>query len=60
MDKFYLGMDVGATYIRFITYEVCLKKISNIKKKTFERYGDVNLEIDRNICKPINLSLIHI
>ncbi len=54
MDKFYLGMDVGATYIRFITYEVCLKKISNIKKKTFERYGDVNLEIDRNICKPIN------
>ncbi len=27
MDKFYLGMDVGATYIRFITYEVCLKNI---------------------------------
>lgn len=53
MGGFYLGMDVGASNVRVILFDEKNRLMSEIKKKVFERSNDARLEVESNICKPV-------
>ena len=53
MYSFYLGIDMGGTHVRIITYDEAFCGISNIKKVLFRRTGDPRLEVDENLCELI-------
>lgn len=53
MDKFYIGMDIGATSVRFAIFDITSKTISDIRKSRFEKYENAKLEVDKNLCEPI-------
>jgi glucokinase len=54
MSEFYIGIDLGGTYVRIITYDVADNRISDINKKVFQRKGNVILEVEVNLCSLIS------
>lgn len=42
MDSFFLGLDIGGTNVRIVSYDESLNKISDIKKIEFKKSGDPN------------------
>lgn len=56
MCKFFLGIDLGGTNVRFVTSDAgsdYLHSVSDIVKKPVERCGDITNEVEENIFAPI-------
>ena len=53
MSKFYLGIDMGGTNCRIVSYDIEEKFFSAIYKYPFLRVGDVKKEVMANLCDRI-------
>jgi glucokinase len=51
LNSFYLGLDIGGTNVRIVSYDDDTRQISNIKKYAFKKTGDPKDEIDHNIIE---------
>ena len=54
VNSFYVGLDIGGTHVRIVTYDKNEDRISETKKVAFKKLGNAKLEVDSNICELIN------
>lgn len=53
MNSFFLGLDIGGTNVRIVSYNDSDYCISHIKKVPFKRSGNSKCEVDENLCELI-------
>lgn len=54
MNEFLIGIDIGATSIRFIAYIIREDKFFQYKKIRFIRIGEPQAEVEENLCHAID------
>ncbi|MEC0090212.1 ROK family protein [Paenibacillus macquariensis] len=50
MNSFFIGVDVGGTYVRIVSYDESTNGIGDMHKALFKKFNDPSKEVHENLC----------